>query len=256
MSSGSTHQRSIAFVIWCLAGLALVAACSRPVQGAVVTFTDAASFTSGISSNRITFEGFDGNPPGTTSIPVNTQFDVGAFDIFYTNASNTDQPTIAQINAAGDQRLNLQFDSGNGVGSSVAGRVTTSIEFRFDSEIYGFGGDWGLTAGDFDLQDGNMLTITVGGDTISIDALLGDLGGTGLDESGFVGFISDTPFTSFTLTMTPIFAVDSFSFDNAILIGPPVPEPSTLLVAAVFAAGFLGRRRRRRVTTQAGSPSS
>lgn len=91
-----------------------------------------------------------------------------------------------------------------------------------------------------------MLTINVNGDTVNIDDLLGDPPGTGDDENGFVGFLSDTPFTSFTITGTAVFAVDSFSFDNAILVGPPVPEPSTLLVTAVFSVGFLYRRRRHR----------
>lgn len=174
---------------------------------------------------------------------------MGAFD-FYSTADNQSQPTITLRNQAGVQRLDLQFDGGSGAGAS--GRGTTSIAFRFDDELFGFGGDWGDLldpTGTFSSQDGNQLTVTVtvngNGDTIDIDDLLGDTGGTGDGETGFVGFISDTPFTSIALTGTPVFAVDSFGFDNPILVGPPVPEPSTLLVTTIFGTGFLWRRRKR-----------
>ncbi len=245
MHPSLTLKRSTTFVVWLLAGLAFVAAWTTPVHGAVVTFTNRTDFTGALGTASTVTEDFSNNPPGFTPIPVNTQFDVGAFDVFYTTANNSSQPTIALRNSAGDQRLDLQLDSGNGAGASELGRVTTSIEFRFDNEIFGFGGDWGEATGAFSLDDGNLLTITVNGDTISIDDLLGDPPGTGADENGFVGFLSDLPFTSITLTGTAVFSVDSFSFDNAILVGPPVPEPSTLLVTAVFGIGFLHRRRRR-----------
>lgn len=246
MHSSVTPKRSTAFVIWLLASLACAAAWSTPADGAVITFTDRATFTGALGSRFfVASEDFSNNPPGFTPIPVNTQFDVGAFDVFYTTANNQDQSTIALRNSAGDQRLDLQFDSGNGAGASEPGRITTSIEFRFDDELFGFGGDWGALTGAFTSDDGNMLTINVNGDTVNIDDLLGDPPGTGDDENGFVGFISDTPFTSITLTGVAVFSVDSFSFDNALLVGPPVPEPSTLLVTAVFGGGFLWRRRKR-----------
>lgn len=248
MSPSVSLKRSTVFVIWLIASLACVAAWTKPVHGAVVTFTNRADFGAAIGIRTTAVENFSNNPAGLTSIPVNTQFDVGAFDVFYSTANNQSQPTIALRNQAGVQRLDLQFDSGSGAGASDLGRVTTSIEFRFDDELFGFGGDWGDLldpTGTFSSQDGNQLTLTVNGDTINIDDLLGDTGGTGDEENGFVGFISDTPFTSITLTGTPVFAVDSFGFDNAILVGPPVPEPSTLLVTAVFGIGFLWRRRKR-----------
>jgi hypothetical protein len=245
MHSVSPLKRSATFAIWLIAGLVCADVWTKPVEGAVVTFTNRTDFVSAIGNHLVTGESFSGNPPGFTPIPVNTQFDVGAFDVFYTTANNQSQPTIALRNSAGDQRLDLQFDSGNGAGASELGRVTTSIEFRFDDKLFGFGGDWGALTGAFTSDDGNMLTITVNGDTVNIDDLLGDPPGVGDDENGFVGFLSDTPFTSFTLTGAAVFAVDSFSFDNALLVGPPVPEPSTLLVTAVFGTGFLWRRRQR-----------
>ncbi len=249
-------HRSTAFVVWLFAGLSSAAAWTTPVHAAVVTYTNRADFTSAIGTANSVTEDFSSNPPGFTPIPVNTQFGVGAFDVFYTTANNSSQPTIALRNSAGDQRLDLQLDSGNGAGASELGRLTTSIEFRFDGEIFGFGGDWGETTGAFSLDDGNQLTIMVNADTISIDDLLGDPPGVGADENGFVGFLSDTPFTSITLTGTAVFSVDSFSLDNAILVGPPVPEPSTLLVTAVFGIGFLHRHRRRKRQSVAVDESS
>jgi hypothetical protein len=245
MHSLRSLKRSATVTIWLIAGLACAALWAKPAHGAVITFTDRTNFVSATSNNRVTAENFSGNPPGISPIPVNTQFDVGAFNVFYTTANNQSQPTIALRNSAGVQRLDLQFDGGTGAGASEPGRVTTSIEFRFDSELVGFGGDWGALTGAFTSDDGNMLTITVGGDTINIDDLLGNPPGVGDDENGFVGFLRDTPFTSFTLTGTAVFAVDSFSFDNALLVRPPVPEPSTILVTAVFGVGFLHRRRQK-----------
>lgn len=117
-----TLKRSTAFAIWLLASLVCVAAWSTPVHGAVITFTDRATFISSMGTRKfVSTEDFSGNPPGSTPIPVNTQFDVGAFDVFYTTANNQSQPTIALRNSAGDQRLDLQFDSGNGAGASEPG---------------------------------------------------------------------------------------------------------------------------------------
>ena len=255
-------KRSTAFVVWLLAGLAFVAAWTKPVHGAVITFTDRATFTGALGTRTfVATEDFSNNPAGLTSIPVNTQFDVGAFDVFYTTANNQDQPATSLSNQGAVQRLDLQFDRGDGGGgvfSTQTGRVTTAIEFRFDDELFGFGGDFGdllNPTGTFSSQNGNQLTLTVNGDSINIDDLLVDSGGMNDTENGFVGFLSDTPFTSITLTGTPVNVVDTFGFDNAILVGPPVPEPSTLLVTAVFGIGFLQRRRRRnKAATAAEAP--
>lgn len=96
MPSAVTLKRSTAFAIWLLAILVCVAAWSTSVRGAVITFTDRATFISSLGTRSfVSTENFSGNPPGFTPIPVNTQFDVGAFDVFYTTANNQSQPTIA-----------------------------------------------------------------------------------------------------------------------------------------------------------------
>ena len=256
MSSAVTLKRSTPLVVWLLAGLAFVAAWTKPVQGAVVTFTNEPDWTAAIGLGTITVEDFSGNPAGFTQIPVNTQFNVGAFDVFYTTAGNVNEPTNRLVNSGGVQRLDLQGDKDLGAGDPAPDQNNTTITFNFSTEIVGFAADFGTLTGpggapnfDFTLQNGNLLSIDIGSAIIDIDSLLTDVSGiTGIpdQEIGFVGFVSDTPFDSLTITLNPVFAVDSFSLDNVRLGGPPVPEPSTLLVACTFGTGFLLRRRRRR----------
>ena len=232
--------------------LLLGSSVSQATAGLIV-YTDRAAFNAALPSGfPVVNEDFSGAAAGDTQIPVNTTFDVGAFNVRYSTAGGVDEPTNDIVNSGGVQELRLQWHK---TGTAPTDQVTTQLQFLFDGPTLAFGADWGTSSdADFTLQDGNMFTLTVGTDTVDIDAALGDLPGTGQTESGFVGFISTNRFTSFELTMTPVFSVNSFSVDNVALLA--VPEPTSLWLLLPLAAATLRRRSRCPKAAAASVPDS
>lgn len=215
-------------------------------MAALIVYTDRAAFNSAVSSGTVVNEDFSGAAAGSTQIPVDTTFDVGSFSVRYSTAGGVDEPTNDIFNSGGVQELRLQWHR---AGTTPVNQVTTQLQFLFDEPTRAFGADWGTSSNsDFTLQDGNLFTLMVGTDTLDIDAALGDLPGTGMTEGGFVGFLSDTDFSSFDLTLSPVFAVDSFSVDNTAQVASSslsaVPEPSSFWILLVCAACHARRRRR------------
>ncbi len=220
-----------------LATLAITSLCFTLLQpevssAAVITFTDLASWTAAVISSQTEDFSSEGSSSGDVQIPNNTVFDVGLFNVFYTTSGGVKEtfndiknPSDGTINGTNELRLQIDITGSD---------ATTLLELRFDSPITAFGADWnGIDVGD-------ALTLNVGADSIVLEANLGSAPGSfniPTGDGGFLGFTSDTAFTSvnFTATIT-IGVTETWRMDNVVL-GNVIPEPNTI---ALFLMGLSG----------------
>lgn len=201
-------------------------------QAALMTFTDQLAFEAALGSTQT--EGFDafigGSVPIIQQIPVNTAFDLGAFNVFYNTADGLDETQ----NSVGDgvlgafgsgARLRLRYENFGGAND------TTALRFEFDNPLDGFAATWSGFSADFEIQ--------VGSDTIIPFNLIGG-------STGFLGFVSDTPFSQVSF-FEPT-NNDTFFLDDAILgtASSPaqVPVPASLPLLGIGLVGLLALRRR------------
>ena len=185
-------------------------------SAALITFSDRATFQ-GAVTGALSFEGFN----DAFSTGVTQDFPVGGPSAFTVlSADSLGSTTIASLVSEGTRALFL--------------RELDTITFTFVSAITAFGFDVNeLNSGTIDYSDssGNLLSGAV------------TPNGSG---STFFGAISDTAFTSFSLTVTggssgQIWGLDALDFG-----GDSIPEPGTLALFGLGLAG-LGFARRRKV---------
>jgi len=105
--------------------------------------------------------------------------------------------------------------------------------WSFAPEITGYGGNWTLGGPG---GSGNSLLVYIAGDSTAVGSISNSYGGE------FLGFISDTPFTSVELIGGGGTNQQHYSLDN--MVYSPVPEPGTLWLLSGGLIGFLAWRRR------------
>ncbi|MCH8293324.1 PEP-CTERM sorting domain-containing protein [Candidatus Poribacteria bacterium] len=253
-ADNSNLSKGDAKVLTCKAGIALAtlaitSLCFTLLQpevssAAVITFTDPASFQAALKPGSQT-EDFSslGLPNSDVQIPDDTVFDVGLFNVFYTTFAGVNE-SFNDIKNAGDGTINGTNELRLSI--DITGDDKTQLlELRFDSPITAFGADWnGIDVGD-------KLTLNVGADSIVLEANLGSAPGSfniPTGDGGFLGFTSDTAFTSvnFTATIT-IGVTETWRMDNVVL-GNVIPEPNTIALFLMGLSGMaiVGWRRRKR----------
>lgn len=189
-------------------------------HGAIVTFTDRASFDLALPSAVI--EDWDSFAAGTT-------FANGATVNGITYNSSTNISVVTDL---------FSFTTGpNGLGRTPIEffEAGDTITFTFSTPIDAFG----IDVNTFDLSAGGYKATTDLGDVASsgYDPF------PGRDTGQFVGFTSDTAISSVTIS-----APGGFSYTLDTLRHNPIPEPTTLVVWSLLATlGIsVGWRRRRR----------
>lgn len=200
----------------CLVALLAVGvtlAVAAPSHASVIFYTNSAAFTAAAGPG-LTTENFDSTP--SSLVPVTT---------VATGLKVTSPDPNAQVSPAA-------FASGQSEKSTLQNGAVT---FTFPTPVTAFGIDV------FDLGTVGATTLTMTLSDSSSQALFsGFTSFTGNQQ--FAGFISTTPITSVTFSNSQ--SGDFVEFDNA-RFGGAVPEPATLGVFGVLAAGAFGLRRRK-----------
>jgi hypothetical protein len=215
-----------------LATAALVLLGAQSASAATITLFDRAAFQAAVLGGTITQQTFDGFADGT---PLGT---VGG--VTYSASGGTVVVT--------DTFLTTTFPHGIGSTSTSSSLCcffpgSETSTFTFTSPVSAFGIDINTFAATAGAYSG---TLNIG-DVVSsaFDTFPGTFTGQ------FLGFISDTPFTSVTISANTGFSytLDTLVFGDARAIidaNTAVPEPTTLaLMGGGLLALVLQRRRRR-----------
>jgi hypothetical protein len=160
-------------------------------------YSDRHSWEAAVANNFLT-ENFNSIPAGALSLGLN---DAGLIDIRVNNI-------VGQITFTGSQ-FTGETDAPGG----------QTHDFVFPSPVIGFAGDWSGTTGN------SLLVTMLGGDTVLFADYLAAPG------SGFLGFVSDTPFTEAHMTDQGISGNELYNVDN--LSFAPIPEPASLGMASI-----------------------
>ena len=205
--------------------LFLAALCPRPAVADLGIFTDQAAFLAATAPGyyKETFDSLATGNDGQTTL----NFSQSGFS--YTAAVS--DPLI-------DTFFPFTIPGGNSsdvvLGNNYSGE---SYSFNFTS------GNVTAVGGFFFNADPNGNVLTGDEFTINIDGLTQPLTVTTTGQDTFIGFVSSTPFTKLTLTPLDYEYVGT----NDLIVGTSaVPEPSTMLVAAVGGLAMLAYTRRRR----------
>ncbi|MFM7450149.1 MAG: PTPA-CTERM sorting domain-containing protein [Leptolyngbyaceae cyanobacterium] len=214
--------KSLATKAMLAAGAATVAisTVSAPAEAAVITYTDRANWQSALSGL-----GWSASPP--------EQF----------NAVIPDADSIIFANGVlSDGSPNTQFGVNQVVGGAYNGGLTTSatspfytqIKWTFPTSTRGFGADW------FNTFSGGAasLQVTIAGQTINIANALGGGG------NGFLGFISDTPFTEATFSVGGSGDL-AYDADNLSYAQNSTVVPTPALLPGLIGMGIAAWRKRK-----------
>ncbi len=115
--------------------------------------------------------------------------------------------------------------------------------FNFAPSVTAFGGEWDL-AGPGGAGSGLLLTLLF--DDNSTQSITPPTSISNVLSGGFFGFVSDTAFKSISLSLGGQGGVETFDADNFQFVTASVPEPTSLALLGMTAAGFCGVRIRRR----------
>jgi hypothetical protein len=198
-------------LVWVLALLG-AAVSGSTASASITVYTTSASFNA--AAGPLPAQNFNAGPVGPAPITV------GGITISNTGSS------IVSVSPA-------FYASGNSVQWTFSG--TGAMTFTFSSPITAFGADF------FDVGTVGATTLSVALNNGDNAALFTSFTGSGGNQQ-FRGFISTSPFTSITFTNTS--GGDFVEIDN-VLFGNAIPEPATMAVFGLMAAGgVFGVRRR------------
>jgi hypothetical protein len=207
---------------------ALLAGASTGANAALTVYTDRAAFQAALTGGFAT-ENFN-TVVGETSFQA-APLVLGALTLQGAGANQLnrnfiDQPPalFPQFNVDGTAFAHLLVNTAGG-GSNVT--------LGFASSVFGFGADF---AG---LQDDQIRTeLTVGGEVVTPSVTVGDTG-------RFLGFLSDTAFSTVNFRHVGNSIGDGFGMDNVVFGGVaalPEPQGLALVLTALACLGWATRR--------------
>ena len=206
------------------AGAATVAisAVSAPAEAAVITYTDRTAW-----QTALTGLGWSATPQEQFNTPIPNADSI----TFANGVVSQGSPTSAEFtNEVGTVLGNGTYIGFTGYGLSD---VYNQITWTFPS-TRGFGADW--------VYDEGVLQVTIAGQIINFGTALGG-------SSGFLGFISDTPFTSAAFNQVGVTGTVGFRADNLSYAqfngGDPAVVPTPALLPGLIGMGIAAWRKRK-----------
>lgn len=208
---------------------------------ALVIYNDRSNWeTAAGGAGNFTLEDFESTPL-TSPILNGTLFDFGAFNGIYQTmggvketsnrvADNPNGTASAGFAINGSRQVRLVWDTKDS-------DATTLLDLRFDTPILAFGATWNAVSPESNLR------LTVANDLGDVVNLATELEPAPTsftipsDNGGFLGFTSDTLFSSLHFSAD---ATDGFDFDNAVAA---VPESSSFAFMCVVGLVVFGFRR-------------
>jgi hypothetical protein len=235
------------FRIAALATLLTVFSSPQRCAEAAFIFSNRTDFEAALATPawQTLFEGFENADVDNPFGPRTLSFD--AFDVEYDGFSEFGVLAGSFPNE-GSRRLVATFQTpgavSTGSGQPPADADPDTLTFAFDSPVSAFG---------VDLRDTELGRV--------VYLIEGATGGTAAARGGnnnlqFFGIIPEAPLDSISFEMRfQVGGSDGVIFDNVLLAQPavPVPEPSSLCLLGIGAAGLVLRGRRRRSAWNTGS---
>lgn len=193
------------------------------IQAAVIGSVDRGSFLSAVQGGSINGQNFDGLASGAV---------LGTLDgVTYSASNGSPVVTNSYLTSTSPNGLGR-----TGVGYFLPGDTAT---FSFVSAVTAFAIDINTFAN----ADGTYVaTLNIGDVVTSLFEVF-----SGAATGQFIGFVSDTPFTTVTIGTSSNFAytLDTVAFGAAAGVVAPVPEPGTLPLLWLGLAGMTVALRRR-----------
>lgn len=207
--------------------LAIVASTTAG-SAATLTSVDRATFSAAVTGGTISSDNYDTTAVGGAPTTAGVTYSASAGNVIVTNAY-------------------LTSTNPNGIGSTSVGffQETETVTFTFAAAITAFA----IDINTFATSNGAYTATLNTGDTI--DSIFEVFSGRATGQ--FLGFVSDTSFTSLTLTAVngvtdpnETYTLDTLVFGDAAAVTGAVPLPASLpLLAAGIGLCFgLGRRRK------------
>ncbi len=205
-----------------LGAIALAIAAAGSADAATFTvYKDRAAFLA--AAGVVTVETFNNASNQTIK---NSSTDFGSFVLSDERTSRTpgDTEVLTRANGTIDGSRYVETDGYDFGEADLIGLA----RLTFDSPISAFGGN-------FNSGSVGFVQFLIGADRVNDRALT--LG-------GFLGFISDTPFTELRIT-APRFSGSAIQYDNLTFSSAAVPEPAswTMMIAGFAGIGTAARRR-------------
>lgn len=199
-----------------------------PAQATITTYDSEASFLA--AAGALDFESFETLPPS----------DTGSDFLSVVSTPNFDVSTSQQfMQIRGDPPVSFAPHGNQVLFWSAETQGTITFD-NFGPGIYSFGlyiTDWANS-----VDPGYLAALIFTNDIGDTDTIASTDTGLGDYNDIFFGVVSDTPFTSVSLTTTNN---DGWIFFDKVYTGEPVPEPSTFLLMALGLICTAGASRKK-----------